>query len=688
MNHFCRIALITTLAPTFALASDLDFDALDMESLMGSDVQLSSAMKRLQSARETAASVYVLSGDDIISAGADSIPQALKLVPGMQVRQIDNNVWAVSIRSSAGVYSSKLLVLVDGLSVYDPIHAGVNWQSLNLSLFDIDRIEVIRGQGSLLWGSNATNGVVNIITKHSEDTRGTKVYAATGSKIDHDLVVRYGNDLDNLGSFRLSAQSRTMSESDDAYKFDIGTNDYSESESIMGRLDLNLRDDLFLLVQSQYQEQDIGSSIRVPDATTHVNTPITDEDNRRNYSLMSRVDHSVDRDTSQMLQVAYTGTTSKNMYYQENNNTLDIDYQRNALMNSIQFDWGINYRYADLELSETDYVAIENDSYKMEQYGAFIQAQFELSPDELKFIIGNKSEHNEMTGWEHQPMARLVWTPDSRHTLWGSVSRGVRIPSLIEYSADITVGGVSVSELDPSLSAYEDMYVTQMLKGNEDVEAETSVSKEIGYRYNSTDWTADISLFHTNSNNVTALESSFDSDSSYSLADVFVGLAINDPAALIDYINNAYVNQTFITDVELETYGGELVLTKQFTDNIKSELGYSYISIDYTLPNSNVATLSNDSIIRQWLFKTSARINDNHMIYSVLRYEDGEAYETDDFYALDLNWNWLMSQQIMIGLSANNLLNNSYIEYADTNMTFTIPSYIEPTVTAKLLLTF
>jgi iron complex outermembrane receptor protein len=149
-----------------------DLPSLAFEDLMTADIQVTSAMKGLQNISETAASIYVLSNKEIMQSGVTTVAQALKLIPGMQVRQIDNNQWAITTRSTAGRYSSKLLVMVDGQSIYNPSFAGVYWEALSLPLYDIERIEVIRGQRGLLWGSNATNGVVNIISKHSTDTTG------------------------------------------------------------------------------------------------------------------------------------------------------------------------------------------------------------------------------------------------------------------------------------------------------------------------------------------------------------------------------------------------------------------------------------------------------------------------------------------------------------------------------------
>jgi iron complex outermembrane receptor protein len=689
MKHLYPFALMPFLLPNLAFGQNIELESLDFESLMGSDVQLSSVMKRLQTVRETAASVYVLTGDEILNSGVSSIPQALTLVPGVQVRQIDNNLWAIGIRATAGLYSSKLLVLVDGRSVYDPIHAGVNWQTLNIPLFDVDKIEVVRGQGALLWGSNATNGVINIITKHSEDTRGTKLLLEAGSEIDHNATLRYGSELGDIGSYRISGQSRYTNASSESSE-DIEPNDDSQSESVMGRVDLNLRDDLFVMLQGEYQEQTIGSATDIPNLTTNENEASTDDDRRRNYNLTSRIEHAINHDTSQMAQISYSGATNNNIYYIESNKTLDIDYQVNSSLGSTQLDWGVNYRYSDLTIDETDYVSTDDEQYNLAQYGAFLQAQFEVIPDQLKLSLANKSEYNEMTGWEHQPMARAIWTPNQQNTLWASVSRGARIPSILEYAGHITIGGNQVHDYVSGLSSsIGSLYIEQVVDGNEDVEAEISLSKELGYRYSGSDWGADIALFHTHSDNVIGLEHSLSSTSAYTLEEAIAAyVSSGSTSALYDYITNALVTQTFTTDVELETYGGEFVLSKQFNERTKAEFGYSYIAMAYSLPSDDIITLGSDGISRQLMLKVSTAITNNHTLMGRMRYEDGEIYDTDDFYALDLSWTWRVSRHLTLGLTGNNLFNDQYLEYGSTWQIFTIPTYAEPSVTAKLVVSF
>ena len=159
--------LVALLIPFGAASQSIDSKHLALDALMDLDVQLSTVTRRLRVAKENAASIYVLPGDEIKRSGVTSIPQALSLVPGLQVRKIDNNNWAVTLRAVAGRFSSRMLVLVNGQSIYDAVDGGVNWESLNTPLYDIERIEVVRSNGGLSWGNNATNGVVNIITKHS-----------------------------------------------------------------------------------------------------------------------------------------------------------------------------------------------------------------------------------------------------------------------------------------------------------------------------------------------------------------------------------------------------------------------------------------------------------------------------------------------------------------------------------------
>ncbi|MDN3682814.1 TonB-dependent receptor [Vibrio tapetis subsp. quintayensis] len=694
MNRkFIGFALCICLGWSSAVLAEHEaVDTLDLESLMDSDIQLTSVMRRLQSARETAASTYILSGKEILSSGVTSIPQALTLVPGLQVRKIDNNLWAITSRSSASRYASKLLVLVDGQSIYDPIQAGVKWENINLPLMDVDKIEVIRGQGSLLWGSNATNGVINIITKHSEDTRQLTVQATKGNELNYDLTARYGSDIGGLGSFNLHAMSKDVQASDRSHQ-DLVANDTGRVDSVGGRLDLNINDHLFTLFKAHYQHMTYGSNVALPNLTTNKNEFAKAEDDKDAYSFMSRTDHIISETASQMVQIAYTYDKHDSRHYKENKKTFDFDYQMNAIYGDVQFDWGANYRYIDLEVENTDYLSLLSDLDAMEQFGAFAQFQMDLVPDSLKLVIGNKSEHNDFTGWEHQPSAKLIWLVDSKNTLWGSLSRGVRIPSVIEYNASFKAGGLSVASLlssvNPTLanalpSDIADFRIERLVAGNENIEAEKSISKELGYRYSENRWNVDLSLFHTETNNVVAVESSL---SPYSVEQL-IQAYLTDITSLPGYLSSSTLTTMFVSGGKLTTYGGELVIGRQITPRIKGEFGYSYTDQKYDLPSKVNTAIGFSTVLEQYLLKMSASVNESHTLFSMLRYEKSAAYRTEDYYALDLSWRWQVSPLVVFGLTGNNLVHGEMLEFKNVNEFYVQPTYVEPSVMANVLVNF
>lgn len=629
-------------------ATPLDeLPSLDFDELMAADIQVTSAMKRLQSMSETAASIYVLTNKEIVQSGVTSVAQALTLVPGMQVRKIDNNQWAITARSVAGRYSSKLLVMIDGQSIYNPGFAGVYWEALNIPLFDIERIEVVRGQGGLLWGSNATNGVVNIITKHSVDTRDTVVQLASGSHIDHKVNFRVGGDLANYSSFRVFGSVEEADKSGESREL-VNPNDHSKKKTIGGRIDLNLNDNLSFLAQVDYTHIELGQNIALADLTTYTSHLVEDEYSRDHIQLMTRLEHRLSADSNQMLQASISSQQGEQRHYQDKFLITDIDYQMNTLLNNIQFDWGLNYRYNDIAVEDSDYVKSIHNINSYYHYGGFVQAQFTLMPDTLKLIVGNRSEKNSFTGWGHQPMARLLWTPDSNHTLWTAISQGIRIPSFAEYNESLLVSSVYGG-------------LRTELVGNANIEGEKSVSKELGYRYSAKSWWLDVSLFHTRARNVLSV----------------------DPK-----VNYPLINLDFVSGGELTTYGGEAIIKWQPYDKLSTELGYSYSSNNYHSSKGLIPALGGDSYLRQLIAKTYFSLTSTHSFSAIYRLEGGDAYGTKDYGALDLSWHWQISPTVMLSVTGNNLLYGQHLEHANGDELFSIGTYIEPSYLAKITAKF
>jgi iron complex outermembrane receptor protein len=627
-----------------------DLPSLELDELLATDVQVTSAMKRLQNMSETAASIYVLTNKEIMQSGVTSVAQALKLVPGMQVRQIDNNQWAITSRSPAGRFSSKLLVLVDGQSIYNPGFAGVYWEALNLPLYDIDRIEVIRGSGGLLWGSNATNGVINIISKHTSDTRGYLAQVEAGDTTDYKVNFRAGGDLANYSSFRVFGSVDKTDEANDISEENgnnTEANDYGKTKNIGGRVDLNINDDVSLLVQTEYSKINMGQVRKVPNLTTYQREYTADEYTRDHFQVMSRLEHRLSADSNQMLQASVSYQAGEQVYYDDRFVISDIDYQMNTLIKNTQFDWGLNYRYTDISVPDNDYIS--TDITHTVQYGGFVQAQFNLIPDKLKLIIGNRSESNTYTGWEHQPMGRILWQLNDNHIFWASLSQGVRIPSVVEYDSELLVT--------------TSLPVKTVLVGSASSDAETSFSKDIGYRYTDNSWAFDASLFHTKSKDVLVI----DEDIDYTTGTLYFNL---------------------VSNAELTTYGGEMSLKWQPLKELSMELGYSFTSYKYDLEPGTQASIGYDSILRQVIGKVNYAITPKHSLFAMYHIENGEAYDTDDYSVLDISWNWKATSNVSLSLTGNNLLYGKHIEYNNTGEVFSVPTYIEPSYVARLTVEF
>lgn len=676
-----RIFYVASLAMCCSVYANDSLPSLDLESLMATDVQANAAMKRLQSTSETAASIYVLSNDEIIKSGVNSVPQALTLVPGLQVRKIDNNVWAITSRAPAGRYSSKLLVMIDGQSIHNPSFAGVDWESINVPLFDIDRIEVIRGQSGLLWGSNATNGVINIITKHSEDTRTTKLELATGSQLNHQLTGRFGSDLGRYGAYRVYASSRDSKQSEQSYRG--SPSDSGETKSLGLRSDLIVNNDMSFILQADYTQVDNGQTVSLSDLSTFKTSKIQSDLSRDDLKLMTRLEHRLGAFSNQMLQASYLMLSADTAYHNEDYAVLDVDYQMNTIVNGINVDWGINYRNTQINSKDTDYVYMVEDMDSISQYGAFAQVEFDLVPDTLNFSFGNRSEHNDFTGWEHQPIVRLLWKPDEKHVLWSSLSQGIRIPSFIEINGRTVLSGKRVGDqIETGYSAIDDLYIPLYLNGNSNIEAEKTISAEIGYRYIQKNWNLDLTVFNTESKNALALETEV---TPLSIEEI---LALNNPLAIDATLKDTVIDYNFVSNARLETYGSELVFSWQPNPVFKAEIGYNYTSYEYQLEDSTRTVVGQTSHLSQAFLKSSLAITDDHFVFALYRFEDGDAYKANDFGVLDLSWSWIINPSIAFTLTGNNLLANDHIEYKNTDEVYVVPTYIESSVVARMTVNF
>ena len=400
----------------------VDLSALSLEELM--NIEITSVSKKAEPISSAAAAVFVLTADDIQRSGFNSIPELLRLVPGLQVAKIDLSDWAISARGYAGQFASKLLVMVDGRSVYSPCFSGVFWDQLSMPLEDIARIEVIRGPGATMWGANAVNGVINIITKDARQTQGGVVNAAAGNNEKISGSARYGGKLSDRTFYRAYLSGFDRSQDGEATL--TGRNDYWNDLRIGLRLDHDFSPRTQLLLEGNWYDLNTRHEVNAPELTApYYSYPEMDAYYRGGYSI-ARLKRQLSPTSDATLQTYFDVTDGKTLFYTEERSTIDVEFKHSLQpLPRNTFVWGLGYR------NSQDYLPglTDPERFTLELFNAFGQNEWNVIPGRLRLIAGSKFEHNTYTKWEIQPSVRTVWSPHTNHTIWASAARPARNPS-------------------------------------------------------------------------------------------------------------------------------------------------------------------------------------------------------------------------------------------------------------------
>ena len=405
-----------------------DLTDKSIEDLM--DIEVTSVSRKEVKLFETAAAVYVITQEEIRRSGLTSIPELLRLAPGLEVARIAGNKWAITARGFNGRLANKLLVLIDGRSVYSPETSGVYWEVHDVLLEDIERIEVIRGPGGTLWGANAVNGVINIITKRTQETRGGVVTAGVGSEERGLGSFRFGSSLGDKASYRVFGKYFLRRELvDDS---GIGANDPQQMARVGVRVEWQptMRDELTLkgeIYRTNVRENFTGVSPADPFAPI-TNRPVEFYGGH----IMARWERAISRTSEMALQVYYDRFSRKLFGLASDIDTFDVDFQHRVAMGARQdIVWGLGYRLIShrSESNSSSPVQFNRRAETAQLFSGFVQDEITLVKDRVRLIVGVKLEHNYLSGFEAQPSARLSWTPGRNQTAWLAVSRAVRTPS-------------------------------------------------------------------------------------------------------------------------------------------------------------------------------------------------------------------------------------------------------------------
>ncbi len=445
--------------------------------------------KRPELVHKAASAIYVVTGEDIRRSGAVNIMEALRMVPGVLVSKINQNRYAISIRGfNRRLGSDKLLVLMDGRSIYSPVSSGVFWIGQDTVLEDIDRIEVIRGPGAALWGSNAVAGVINIITKSAGETQGGLVAGGVGTEEEGFGTLRYGGKLGgkmvdgklkNELNYRVYGKYRNR---DDGKNPD-GSDSFDDKQIGQGgfRSDWQINKQDLLTLQGDYYRlnADLDFTSRFVSLSAG-STPFQGTQIQEGANFLTRWNRTLDDSSSYQLQLYYDRLKRKSGIPTDTVvDQYDIEFQHNLAFQTFQkshnFSWGLNYRYVHFDREPSNIVQISRQESHLASL--FLHDEIQLIPDELSLILGTKVEYNVFTGFEFQPSVRTAWNPHPDHTVWAAFSRAVRLPNLSEE--DFRVNRILI----PAPGVFGTGNPTLIQENNDGrTDAEVLLAYELGYR--------------------------------------------------------------------------------------------------------------------------------------------------------------------------------------------------------------
>ncbi len=615
-----------------------DLTELSIKQLM--DIEIISMSKREQKLSESASAVFVITQEDIRRSGFTSIPEILRMVPGLQVAHINSNIWAVSSRGFNNIFSNKLLVMIDGRSVYNPQFTGVFWNEIDTMLEDVERIEVVRGPGATVWGSNAVNGVINIINKGAKDTQGGIIVAGAGDEERGFGAIRYGGELGANAHYRVYAKYFNR----DDFAAPSGGRAWDEWEMPQGggRIDWRMSDKNLFTFQGDVYNGHEGTTLTSVATDPPQNVVRTTEIAGGN--AIARWNHAFSDDSDITSQLYYNRTERKDEI-KHVVNTFDLDlHHRFAIGNRQDITWGIGYRFTDSELDGYSFATFGPEYRSDNLFSLFAQDEIDLVANRLTLTLGSKFEQNDYTGFEIQPSSRLLWSISEQHTIWASVSRAVRSPSRFENDIRLDI----TANAEPSVSIDQ--------RGSRDFESENLIASEIGYRAHPfSRLSIDISIF-------------------YNIYDDLFTFEQGDPT--VDTVPPLQITIPTHSDNNMdgETYGAEVFVNYQATDAWRIFAGYTYLQMQlhpgaasinpFSASSDSADTLEGDSPHNQFHLRSYLNLPFNLEFDASLYYVDSlPNQDISSYFRLDTRLGWKPVENLEMSIVFQNLLDSEHQEF-------------------------
>ncbi len=654
-----------TPPPIVAQRKSDDLSTASLEELTQVHISVSSFARKDEDLWTTPAAVFVITKEDIARSSASSIPELLRMVPGLQVAQIDASSWAISARGFNSAYADKLLVLIDGRTVYSEATSGVPWDQIDLPMADLERIEVIRGPGAAVWGTNAVNGVINIITKKTRSTTGLRV-SDNFSRIGQVVDIRYGADLGQRAQYRAFASYIDRSPLDTA----SGTRAFDGEKIVRcgGRFDWQQSPSNWITTSIDLYGGHVNQQIN-GGITLNVGPNQQEEESLAGGHILGLWEHKFQKG-DMALHFYFDDQSRHQLAAYFRTRTLDVDYQdhlrlgqRNDLV------WGAELQFTgDRILAIVPETTLPN--YKNYLIDGFAQDELTILPRKLTVTLGSKIQNGTLAGFQIQPSARILWAPSESQSLWVAVSRAAVAPSLQDKDIDISLN-----------EGMEDgLPLIATLTGNPQFKPETVVAYELGYRRRiGSVLSLDIASFFNNNNRIQSLSSGSPSFLATPSPHIEVPLL---------YINGFRARtggvETSVSWKPLRSLSFEGSYTWMEAHTNQTEPGQVAIVDSWSSPRNNVSGSASWSFTPLWSANSFVSY-----VGALPAVQDATSStgEVSAYTRLDVNLARKVGRSLEFEAGGTNLLTSRHFEFA-SGTSFIVPAEVPRSVFIKATWTF
>jgi iron complex outermembrane receptor protein len=629
----------------FGRAADTptELKTASLEALM--QLEVTSVSKKEERLVEAPSAISVITHDDLERSGVTSIAEALRMVPGLEVARIDANKWAVSSRGFNGRFADKMLVLIDGRSVYTPLFSGVYWDVQDTVIEDIDRIEVIRGPGATLWGANAVNGVINIITKPASQTRGAFVSMTSATDERGALEARYGRKAGPSTDVRVFMKYVNWQ----AYDDPSGSPGFDNSDQLRAgaRVDWAPAPDDAVMLEAEGYRGTFGTTYG-PGSLLPFYT--VREESRGDLSgghLLARWSRAFSSQSDMLVQAYFDRTNrSESALAGETRDTGNIEFQHHITVHRRHdLVWGAGFRSTADDISYGELVRFVPGQRRDDLVNAFAQDELTVIPKHVRITGGLKLEHNAYTGWEWQPDGRVMLILPRRQTLWASVSRAVRTPSRAESDVQIDTA--------PTFRPGVPLPIVSSLRGSSAFLSETMRAHEVGYR---TQPYARVSF------DVAGFYNIYDHLRTFEPAVPSVTMTSGGPVLLVPV--------SFDNLMEGDTRGVEVTARVTPTLGSRIDATYTYLHLQFRHKPGSVDTLGalieDDSPHHQFRVHAGATWRRLDLDGSVAYVGMLDNSRIPRYTRVDLRATWRLTREVSIAAGGRNLIDDRHIEFAST----------------------